>query len=74
MQRGAQKPGQPMMMRSQGGGVSKRKPEESLQRESKRHGGPEFDRLVKDLRTLLENKCLPIAQRCKEEGLTEMVR
>jgi len=50
---------------------SKRKPEESLQREGKR---PEFDRLAKDLRTLLEAKCLPIAQRCKDEGLTEMVR
>lgn len=82
MQR-ASRPIQQHVMRNQhsGGGAPKRKPEAFLQRDGKRHGPPpstaggaDFERMEKDLRTLIERKCLHAAQICKDGGLTEMVR
>jgi hypothetical protein len=54
----------------------KRKPDAADRGDNKRAvvSGPEAEKVVAELRALIEAKCIPIAQKCCDEGLTEMVR
>ena len=57
-------------------GGMKRKPDAADRGDNKRAvvSGPEAAKVVAELRALIEAKCIPIAQKCMDEGLTEMVR
>ena len=64
----------PMTRASPGFAGLKRKPEADHRGDQKRAAGPGADKVIAELRALIESKCIPIARKCCNEGLSEMVR